>query len=162
THYDALALPLSATAAQIKTKFYALSKKFHPDRTLLLPPQERTHARRKFEAISQAYAVLGNTESKKKYDLTLRDNSTISEQSTYYRQPGEKRKGFSGLNRTRERMGSEYNKKTHRSGASHPINPFNVGLGGGYATGLNDDVPHFDFQKHVKQQQAYELFRNER
>ncbi|KAK9469864.1 hypothetical protein V1512DRAFT_219493 [Lipomyces arxii] len=161
TYYEALNLHPNATAAQIKSRFYALSKEYHPDRVLLREENVRADARKRFNAVSEAYSVLGNPDSRHKYDQTIRGrNSNVHNAGThYYRTPGDQRTG-SGLNRTRMRMnyGGDFGKQKQPYNP-HPVNPNNVGLGGGYATGMNDDVPHFDFDKHVRQQQAYESFR---
>ncbi|KAK9326249.1 hypothetical protein V1517DRAFT_370479 [Lipomyces orientalis] len=177
THYEALNLHSTATAVEIKARFYALSKKYHPDRLVSRPDSERHHARQRFQAVSDAYTILGNPESRKNYDLTMRNNAGDSTpypgsreaDNAYYRTPGEQRQRYSGLNRTRMRAksgGTEeesyggLGRKTPRG--SYPTNPYNTGLGGGYATGLNDDVPHFDYEKHMRQQLAYESFRKAR
>ncbi|KAK9386137.1 hypothetical protein V1515DRAFT_605446 [Lipomyces mesembrius] len=176
THYEALNLHLTATAAEIKARFYALSKKYHPDRLVACPDSERHHARQRFQAVSEAYSILGNPKHRKEYDLTMRNGArnstaysgTSETRNAYYRTPGEKRQRYSGLNRTHmrskagetdERYGG-FGRKMPRS--SYPTNPYNTGLGGGYATGMNDDVPHFDYEKHMRQQLAYESFRKER
>ncbi|KIW05293.1 uncharacterized protein PV09_03820 [Verruconis gallopava] len=64
-HYATLDLPVSATAAEIKKQFYALSKKFHPD------VNRDPSASERFVAISEAYHVLGSPDKKGKYDRDL-------------------------------------------------------------------------------------------
>ncbi|KAK9456212.1 hypothetical protein V1511DRAFT_262501 [Dipodascopsis uninucleata] len=163
THYDALRLNQTATARDIKKSFFALSKEFHPDRTISQSHDERVAARRKFELISAAYAVLGNTERRREYDLSLRnvDHESMSSNNEYYRQPGERRQAYSGMNRTRRSGSHSYNSKKQPE-SSYPTNSHNTGLGGGYATGMNNDVPHFDYEKYVQQQRKYEMFRLQR
>ncbi|KAK7203314.1 hypothetical protein BZA70DRAFT_297088 [Myxozyma melibiosi] len=188
-HYAALNLPLTATAPEIKKQFYRLSKEFHPDRVLHRSAPDRARARSRFDAVSEAYSVLGHADRKREYDERMRASfaantaagysSSSSGTNPYYRTPGERRsQHYSGLNRTRTRARTQTTQQTaadqRGSGeygqyetvfgrrvprGSHPYNPMNSGLGGGYATGLNDDVPHFDYEKHMKQQQAYEQFR---
>ncbi|KAK9369266.1 hypothetical protein V1509DRAFT_577116 [Lipomyces kononenkoae] len=171
THYDALNLHPTATTAEIKARFYALSKKYHPDRLVSCPEGERRHARQRFQAVSEAYSILANPKRRAEYDVTIRgsmSSGASDSHNPYYRTPGENRQRYSGLNRTqmREKSGdsgghySFFGRKMPRS--SYPTNPHNTGLGGGYATGMNDDVPHFDYEKHMRQQLAYELFRKER
>ncbi|KAK9375928.1 uncharacterized protein V1513DRAFT_412295 [Lipomyces chichibuensis] len=176
THYEALNLHHTATTAEIKARFYALSKKYHPDRLVASPDTERQHARQRFQAVSEAYSILGNPKHRKEYDRTMRNGArnstaysdTSETHNTYYRTSGEKRQRYSGLNRTHMRSKAGYTDE-HYGGfghkmprSSYPTNPYNAGLGGGYATGLNDDVPHFDYEKHMRQQLAYESFRKER
>jgi len=60
THYETLGVPYSATKAEIKKRFYELSKKHHPDLNRHDP-----HAPKRFVRISSAYAILGNAEKKR-------------------------------------------------------------------------------------------------
>ena len=62
-HYATLRLPPSASQAEIKTQFYALSKQHHPDRNPADP-----HASTKFVQISEAYHALGSATNRAKYD----------------------------------------------------------------------------------------------
>ena len=52
----------TATQAQIKSQFYKLSKELHPD----VNPSE--DAKKQFQAVSEAYATLGNGANRKAYD----------------------------------------------------------------------------------------------
>ncbi|OMP83646.1 Chaperone protein DnaJ [Diplodia seriata] len=62
-HYEALELPFSASAADIKRQFYSLSKRHHPDRNKGDPA-----ASSRFVRISEAYHVLGSPEKRSRYD----------------------------------------------------------------------------------------------
>ncbi|CAK7213289.1 hypothetical protein SBRCBS47491_001753 [Sporothrix bragantina] len=62
-HYETLNVPFSANVADIKKSFYKLSKVHHPDRN----PQDPSASRR-FQRISEAYAVLSHTEKRAVYD----------------------------------------------------------------------------------------------
>ena len=62
-YYDVLQLNHRADKRTIKANYYKLSKKYHPD---LNPNNEQAH--KMFVEINEAYAVLGNEASKKKYD----------------------------------------------------------------------------------------------
>lgn len=64
-YYDVLQLTPYATPAQIKAAFYELSKKYHPDSN---PDGETSH---KFHEIVEAYEILGNQITRKKYDRGL-------------------------------------------------------------------------------------------
>ncbi|KAF2085879.1 DnaJ-domain-containing protein, partial [Saccharata proteae CBS 121410] len=63
THYETLQLPTSATPADIKRQFYALSKLHHPDRNKSDPS-----ASQRFVLISEAYHVLGSPDRRARYD----------------------------------------------------------------------------------------------
>ncbi|KAL9548200.1 hypothetical protein PS6_006725 [Mucor atramentarius] len=61
--YDVLQLNERADKRTIKANYYKLSKKYHPD---LNPNNKEAH--KLFLEINEAYAVLGNEASKRKYD----------------------------------------------------------------------------------------------
>lgn len=63
-HYATLGLSPSATTADVKKAFYDLSKLHHPDRN----PTNQEAAGKKFVAIADAYAILGNTAKRQQYD----------------------------------------------------------------------------------------------
>ncbi|NWU97274.1 DJC30 protein, partial [Upupa epops] len=64
--YKVLGVPVTATAAQIKTAYYEQSFRFHPDRNA-----GSTAAAARFAAISEAYRVLGSVTLRRKYDRGL-------------------------------------------------------------------------------------------
>ncbi|KZT40966.1 DnaJ-domain-containing protein [Sistotremastrum suecicum HHB10207 ss-3] len=70
THYDTLAIPRDASRAQIKSKFYTLSKELHPD----THPNDPA-AKSKFQKITEAYSVLGDERQRRAYDRTLADRT---------------------------------------------------------------------------------------
>ncbi|RXK37651.1 hypothetical protein M231_05063 [Tremella mesenterica] len=70
THYEALRLPRNATKQQIKSQFYALSKKHHPD----APGGDAS----KFHEINDAYATLGDEGKRKSYDTSFQPHSSPS------------------------------------------------------------------------------------
>jgi len=64
-YYQTLGVSRFASQKEIKTKFYELSKQYHPD---INPSPE---AASKFRQLAEAYNVLSNLTSKKKYDDKL-------------------------------------------------------------------------------------------
>ncbi len=65
-HYDALGVNSNASAKEIKTAFYKLSKKHHPD----VNPDD-INAANKFTTISNAYDILGDPIKRRDYDNEL-------------------------------------------------------------------------------------------
>lgn len=62
-YYKVLGLGRDATAAQIKSAYRKLAKKYHPD----MNPGDAS-AKKKFEEIGEAYQILGDPEKKRIYD----------------------------------------------------------------------------------------------
>lgn len=69
--YDVLGIPKDANANEIKSSYRELSKKYHPDINPNNPEAEK-----KFKEINEAYATLGKPEKKRKYDLTIKIDSS--------------------------------------------------------------------------------------
>ncbi|CAG9559269.1 unnamed protein product [Danaus chrysippus] len=65
SHYDVLGITPKATQNDIKTAYYELSKKYHPDKS------KDEESAKKFRQICEAYEVLGNVSLKKMYDKGL-------------------------------------------------------------------------------------------
>lgn len=61
-YYEVLGLKKGATAAEIKSAFRKLAKKYHPD------INKETGSEEKFKEISEAYSVLSDPEKKAQYD----------------------------------------------------------------------------------------------
>ncbi|KAI8883515.1 DnaJ-domain-containing protein [Backusella circina FSU 941] len=72
-HYDVLGIHKRADKRTIKSHYYKLSKKYHPD---LNPNNKEAHE--KFIQVNEAYAVLGNEASKRTYDAQLDDHDPSS------------------------------------------------------------------------------------
>ncbi len=64
--YAVLGVPPSATQKQVKEAYYALSMKYHPDKN-----KGSDDAHYMFTSLTEAYSVLGQYESRKKYDKGL-------------------------------------------------------------------------------------------
>jgi DnaJ family protein C protein 30 len=63
SYYDILELTPHASQTQIKSAYYRLSKKYHPD-----VASEQHDAKEKFAKLSMAYEVLGNPRTRRLYD----------------------------------------------------------------------------------------------
>lgn len=78
-HYDALGVNSNASAKEIKTAFYKLSKKHHPD----VNPDD-ANAAHKFSTISNAYDVLSDAAKRHEYDTELQSRDSSSYSSVMY------------------------------------------------------------------------------
>ncbi|KAK3922379.1 DnaJ-like protein subfamily A member 3, mitochondrial [Frankliniella fusca] len=63
SHYETLGIGRHASQADIKAAFYKLSKKYHPDANVNDPTSTS-----KFQEIAEAYEILGNEDSRMRYD----------------------------------------------------------------------------------------------
>merc|ERR1719356_2226182 len=86
SYYEELGLHPQASAREIKSAFYALSKEHHPDRNI-----ENAEALKKFQAISEAYEVLSNPATRTKYDKGVlgRASSVAERERASHRFDGE-------------------------------------------------------------------------
>ncbi|MFH1784421.1 MAG: molecular chaperone DnaJ [bacterium] len=64
-YYEILGVKKDATAAQIKQAYRKLAMQYHPDR---VAPDKKKESEEKFKEISEAYAVLTDTQKKSQYD----------------------------------------------------------------------------------------------
>ncbi|EHI97913.1 heat shock protein DnaJ domain protein [Clostridium sp. DL-VIII] len=62
-YYKILNISMKATNDEIKKAFRSLAKKYHPDRN-----KDDKDTLRKFQEVNEAYEVLSNETSRKKYD----------------------------------------------------------------------------------------------
>ena len=68
--YQTLGVSKTATADEIKKAYRNLAFKYHPDRN----PNDKA-AEEKFKSINSAYAVLGDEEKRRQYDMTGSESS---------------------------------------------------------------------------------------
>lgn len=66
THYETLGISPNATYSEIKTAYYDLTLKYHPDKN------KSDSAKAIFQEISNAYDVLSKYDTRKHYDRTLK------------------------------------------------------------------------------------------
>ncbi len=76
-HYALLGVDLDASPGEIKRAYYALAKRFHPDRFLREVDDEmRVRVEQAFARIAQAYEILKDDKARSAYDKTLSANSS--------------------------------------------------------------------------------------
>ncbi|OWA51651.1 hypothetical protein BV898_16125 [Hypsibius exemplaris] len=101
SYYDVLGISRTATSQEIKSAYYELSKKFHPDLN------DGPASKSKFQEITEAYETLGNTISRRTYDQSSPQDYGSSgpysrAQRNPYREtdfPGGPENGFGAWNR---------------------------------------------------------------
>jgi DnaJ-class molecular chaperone len=80
--YDVLGVAKTASDKEIRSAYRALAKKLHPD----LNPGDKG-AEERFKTVASAYAILGNAETRKRYDRGEIDATGAERQEPrYYRQ----------------------------------------------------------------------------
>ncbi|KAI6219798.1 J domain-containing protein [Aphelenchoides fujianensis] len=82
--YSTLGVKRDATAKEVKSAFYELSKKYHPDRN----PEDAEKAAAKFQTIVDAYEVLGHAEKRRAYDREHPAHRPAGVHSAAFRQRG--------------------------------------------------------------------------
>lgn len=146
-HYETLNLPKSSTRAEVKKRYFELSKAHHPDRN-----RNDAQASKRFIKISAAYAVLGHEKHRAKYDAELARKHGGRPAGPVGGRPAR------GLSRRRGQFhgpppsffqsgGKSEHVGKGRSGSSPGAVP---GAGGPKATGT-DDIPHFNYEQKYRQ-----------
>ncbi|KAK4496157.1 hypothetical protein PRZ48_012137 [Zasmidium cellare] len=174
-HYETLEVSIHASQKDIKKQFYKLSKANHPD----LHPNDQSASQR-FVKISEAWATLGSPEKKQRYDRDFmrtqqapsaatgpvppgsfssstgpggRPASGLSRRRTQFRGPPPSFYRSGGWGEHSEKRSEHASKASHTNetqgqSASGPAGP---GMGpGGFTTGFDGDVPHFDNRAHTQ------------
>ncbi|KAI5809694.1 hypothetical protein DFH27DRAFT_521352 [Peziza echinospora] len=172
TYYDLLKLPNTASPGEIKRRYYELSKAHHPDRN---PNDPEASAR--FSRLSEAYATIGNPQKREKYDKELvrkhgiphyrgangeaygpaggRPASGLSRRRTQFRGPPPsffRNTGWAAAGGNAAAAGG--GAKDAASAAAGGSTNYHAGNAAFFRAqgGRNDDVPHFDFERHRSQQ----------
>jgi DnaJ-class molecular chaperone len=66
--YSVLGVPKSATSEDIKRQYRKLCLKYHPDKNVQKSPKERKKCEDKFKLVQKANNLIGDDESRRKYD----------------------------------------------------------------------------------------------
>ncbi|KAJ2385579.1 hypothetical protein GGI23_006685 [Coemansia sp. RSA 2559] len=123
THYAILGVRENANAQEIKSAYYNLSKRWHPDTNR--GATEEAH--KMFLKISEAYSVLGNDQRRKDYDRTLlraggpsrrTDGFTSPGSPTYHHRYRNASSAFSSSGEYSSAKRSEHGSSTSNGGSS--------------------------------------------
>jgi curved DNA-binding protein CbpA len=75
SHYDVLRTRPDADADQLRRAFVSLARRYHPDRHVHADPATRREAERRMREITEAWAVLGDPDRRRRYDQGLGDRA---------------------------------------------------------------------------------------
>lgn len=89
SHYDTLGVSRSSSQADIKSAFYKLSKKHHPDANVNDPA-----ATSKFQEIAEAYEILGNEDARKRYDVGMGPVNVQTKRDKGFKAPDDPKAAF--------------------------------------------------------------------
>lgn len=76
SHYDVLGASPEASAEELRRRFLEQARRFHPDRHIGAQASVRHEAEVRMRLVTEAWAVLGDPQRRRHYDLGLRDTST--------------------------------------------------------------------------------------
>ena len=76
-YYAVLGVSANAPAATVRTAFYDLCRRLHPDALGPLPEVLRSGSQRIAQRINESYCVLGHPARRRAYDRALRENGPL-------------------------------------------------------------------------------------
>ncbi len=79
THYDVLGVQPGADASSIRRAYVAKARVYHPDFHAEATAEVKAHAEAEMRLINEAWAILGSTQSRSKYDRELRNTGRITD-----------------------------------------------------------------------------------
>jgi hypothetical protein len=71
THYERLGVTPAASTEEVRAAYRALARRLHPDRLVDATPAERNLAERRMREINEAWRILGDPTSRRRYDDSL-------------------------------------------------------------------------------------------
>ena len=98
-HYDELGVAPTASAAEIRSSYLSLARRFHPDRLGSAPAPERATAAARMARINAAWSVLSDRDRRAAYDSQWRGDepasgATIRDPAASFRQYDDVDDGF--------------------------------------------------------------------
>ncbi len=75
SHYDVLGVSPDADTATLRRAFVAMARRHHPDRHVGAGEHTRAQAERRMSEVTEAWAVLGDSNRRRRYDQGLRDRT---------------------------------------------------------------------------------------
>lgn len=143
THYQILGVDQNADSKAIKSAFRKLSKRFHPDMNQRVPTALKPIIKNNYIRVVHSYETLSNTTKRSQYDATLPSKSTRTQSFASATAAHSPTKQYSpgGINITRNRV--------HYGAGYRPCRSNHANLDAP-PSGSNHDVPHFDYDTHLK------------